>query len=248
MQSSIYNHIRGLQTCHVTVVQQHGGAEEVNEYVLRFIACTQAFWQETPQVFICHIIERTGEGLILSLIKLILGRIMCRTSSTEMVSKSIKPFEGCSLVDLDAMPIYQGNFRSISDALKSLLTEPTFTCRYIYSSGSTQTNTFNVIFTSNNNTINLTQMNKERYVVLIDCKTKELFECYYRQTKGRTSKYKLGKYIKQLGIRTVMDVKNEAKRYFNYVISAPDLLQAYEWIDEEVDLTDDDSDDIAIDD
>ena len=42
----------------------------------------------------------------------------------------------------------------------------------------------------------------------------------------RTSKQKLGKYIKQLGIRTV-DVKKETKRYFMYVISAPDLLRAY---------------------
>ena len=89
---------------------------------------------------------------------------------------------------------------------------------------------------------------KDQYVLHsngIDCKTKELFECYYRQTKDRTSKQKLGKYIKQLGIRTV-DVKKETKRYFKYVISAPDLLQAYrdnEWIDEEVDLIDDDSDD-----
>ena len=108
--------------------------------------CLHSFWQETPQVFICLIIERTGEGLILNLIKLILGRMMCKTSSTEMVSTEYtKPFEGCSLVDLHEMLIDQGKFRSISDALKSLVTEPNFTCRYIYSLGSTQKNTFNVI-------------------------------------------------------------------------------------------------------
>ena len=42
-----------------------------------------------------------------------------------------------------------------------------------------------------------------------------------------------------------MDVKKETKRYSKYVIFAPDLLQAYkhnEWIGEEVDLIDDDSD------
>lgn len=47
---------------------------------------------------------------------------------------------------------------------------------------------------------------KDHYVLHsygIDCKTKELFVCYYRQSKDRISKQKLAKYIKQPGIRTV---------------------------------------------
>ena len=63
----------------------------------------------------------------------IMGWRMCKTSSSETVSKGTKAFEGCSPstlhLSIGEMPIDQGHFRRISDALKSLVTEPTLTRR-----------------------------------------------------------------------------------------------------------------------
>lgn len=102
----------------------------------------------------------------MNFLNLILGWRMCKTSSSETVSKYTRSYKGCSLVNLDEIPIDQGSFRSIRDALKNLVTEPTFACRDMYSLGYTQRNTFNVIVTSNNDASNLTRPNEERYIVL----------------------------------------------------------------------------------
>jgi DNA-directed RNA polymerase specialized sigma54-like protein len=72
--------------------------------------------------------------------------------------------EGCLLINLDEMPVDQGNTKSISDKLKGLITEPFFDCRDMYKISYKQVNTFNFIITTNNDAINFTQSNNERYV------------------------------------------------------------------------------------
>jgi hypothetical protein len=76
-----------------------------------------------------------------------------------------KNFEGCSLINFDELP-HCDNYKGLQDILKGLITEPTFTCRDMYSSGYDQVNTFNIIITSNNDSIGLSQNNNSRYVVL----------------------------------------------------------------------------------
>lgn len=142
-----------------------GGDEVVYEYVLNFIACTlngrklrKALYMQSP--------ERTGKGTLVKLLTAILGERAYKTSSVENVIKFTKPLEGRCLVNLDEMPMDGGSFRTISDHLKSLITEDKFTCRAMYQQSYTQDNHFNIIITTNNDAITLTQSNNSRYVVL----------------------------------------------------------------------------------
>jgi hypothetical protein len=110
--------------------------------------------------------ERTGKGVILNdVLKAILGDRMYKTNSVESILKYTKPFEGCCLLNFDELP-HCDNFKGLQDCNKSLITEPTFNCRDMFSTGYEQKNTFNIIITTNNDAVSLTQTNKERYVCL----------------------------------------------------------------------------------
>ena len=135
------------------------------EYVLNFIACTFA-GRKLRKALILQSIERTGKGQIINgLLNSILGDRMFKTNSVETIMKYNKNFEGCALINFDELP-HCDNYKGLQDILKGLITEPTFTCRDMYSSGYDQRNTFNIIITSNNDSIGLSQNNNSRYVVL----------------------------------------------------------------------------------
>ena len=121
--------------------------------------------------------ERTGKGIIFNdLLNKILGDRMHKTNSIETITKYTKPLEGISLLNLDELP-HTENFKGLQDTMKGIITEPTFTCRDMYTSGYTQINSFNVILTTNNDAIILTQNNKERYIIC------EIDESYKGNTK-----------------------------------------------------------------
>ena len=135
------------------------------EYVLNFISATFG-GRKLRKALILQSIERTGKGQIINgLLKEILGDRMFKTNSVESIMKYNKNFEGCSLINFDELP-HCDNYKGLQDILKGLITEPTFTCRDMYSSGYDQVNTFNIIITSNNDSIGLSQNNNSRYVVL----------------------------------------------------------------------------------
>ena len=139
--------------------------KNMNEYVLNFIACTFA-GRKLRKALILQSIERTGKGQIINgLLNSILGDRMFKTNSVETIMKYNKNFEGCALINFDELP-HCDNYKGLQDILKGLITEPTFTCRDMYSSGYDQRNTFNIIITSNNDSIGLSQNNNSRYVVL----------------------------------------------------------------------------------
>lgn len=139
--------------------------EELYEWVLNFIACTLA-GRKLRKAIYSQCDERCGRGTIMNFLENILGKAMCKTNSVESVLKYTKAFEGCLLVNLDEMPADQGNIRSIADACKSLITEPTFTCRDMWQSSYIQKNTFNLVITANNDAIHMTQSNFQRYLCL----------------------------------------------------------------------------------
>lgn len=135
------------------------------EYVLNFI-CASFFGRKLRKALLLQSNERTGKGQILNgLLNTILGERMYKTNSVETIMKYSKPFEGCCLLNFDELP-HSENFKGLQDSLKALITEPTFSCRDMYSSGYTQLNTFNIIISSNNDCIGLSQTNNARYVVL----------------------------------------------------------------------------------
>ena len=139
--------------------------KSMNEYVLNFFACTFG-GRKLRKALILQSAERTGKGQIINgLLNSILGDRMFKTNSVETITKYNKNFEGCALINFDELP-HCDNYKGLQDILKGLITEPTFTCRDMYSSGYDQLNTFNIIITSNNDSIGLTQNNNSRYVVL----------------------------------------------------------------------------------
>ncbi len=139
--------------------------KDMNEYVLNFIACTFG-GRKLRKALILQSAERTGKGQIINgLLNSILGDRMFKTNTVESIMKYNKNFEGCALINFDELP-HCDNYKGLQDILKGLITEPTFTCRDMYSSGYDQLNTFNIIISSNNDSIGLSQNNNSRYVVL----------------------------------------------------------------------------------
>ena len=90
---------------------------------------------------------------------------MYKTNSVESILKYTKNFEGCCLINFDELP-HSADYKGVQDNLKGLITEPTFNCRDMYSSGYDQVNTFNIILTTNNDAVSLSQSNNSRYVCL----------------------------------------------------------------------------------
>lgn len=135
------------------------------EYVLNFISATFG-GRKLRKAIIMQSAERTGKGQIINgLLHSILGQRMFKCNSTEQIMKYSKPFEGCCLLNFDEFPHCE-NYKGLQDILEGLITEPTFICRDMFSSGYEQTNTFNIIISSNNDSISLSQTNNSRYVVL----------------------------------------------------------------------------------
>jgi len=133
------------------------------EFNKNFFACTFAgrklrkclYWQSA---------ERSGKGIFLNdLIKPILGDSMYKTSSVETITTYTKPFEGCVLVNADELPVEGSNWKCVADKLKGLITEPDFDSRTMHQTAYPIKNTFNMIITTNNNAVTLSQTNNKRY-------------------------------------------------------------------------------------
>ena len=140
-------------------------SDDENEYetTIKFLASSCA-GHKVRIALIWNSNEQTGKGTVLNYMKELLGDRMCKTSSIENVEKYTKGFEGRTLVNLDELPV-SGTSKILQDSLKALITEPEFDCRAMYNQGYAQKNTFNIIITSNNNSISLTQSNNIRYFV-----------------------------------------------------------------------------------
>ena len=135
------------------------------EYVLNFIACSFG-GRKLRKALLLQSKERTGKGMIINdVLKKILGDRMCKTNSTESILKFTKTFEGCCLLNFDELP-HCDNYKGLQDCLKGLITEPKFACRDMWSTGYEQDNTFNIMITTNNDAINLTQNNNTKYICL----------------------------------------------------------------------------------
>ena len=134
-------------------------------YVLNFIACTFG-GRKLRKCLYLQSKERSGKGIILNdVLKPILGSRMYKTNSVESILKYTKNFEGCTLINFDELP-HSADYKGVQDNLKGLITEPTFNCRDMYSSAYEQVNTFNIILTTNNDAVSLSQSNNSRYVCL----------------------------------------------------------------------------------
>jgi hypothetical protein len=130
---------------------------------IKFLASSCAGWK-VRIALIWNSLEQSGKGSVLNYLKDLLGDRMFKTSSIENVEKYTKGFEGRTLINLDELPV-SGTSKILQDSLKALITEPHFDCRAMYNQGYEQKNTFNIIITSNNNSISLTQSNNIRYFV-----------------------------------------------------------------------------------
>jgi len=188
----IYTHIKEVLCSFDSVM---------NEYLLNFFACCVSGKKIRKAIYF-QSNERTGKGIIINnLLKAILGERMFKTSSTESIEKYTKDFEGTCLLNFDELPIAD-NWRKIGDSLKGLITEPTFICRDMFTKGYEQINSFNIIITTNNDAIVLSQTNNARYVLpkvsehkrgdieyfkmlANTLKSKDVIEAFYQEMRDR---------------------------------------------------------------
>ena len=138
-------------------------SDDADEYdtTIKFIASSCA-GHKLKIALIWNSEEQTGKGTVLNYLKDLLGSRMYKTSSIENVEKYNKGFEGCTLLNFDELPV-SGTSKTLQDVMKAYITEPNFDCREMYSQSYSQLNTFNIIITSNNNSVSLTQSNHVRY-------------------------------------------------------------------------------------
>ncbi len=108
--------------------------------------------------------EQAGKGTVCNTAKDLLGDRMYKTSNPEEIVLYTKQFEGTTLINFDEVPM-AGNIKTLNDCCKSLITEDTFSCRQMRCNPYQQKNTFNIIMTSNNDCVLLTQSNNIRYFV-----------------------------------------------------------------------------------
>lgn len=137
--------------------------EDEYETTIKFLASSCA-GHKVKIALLWNSLEQSGKGTVLNYMNDLLGNRMFKTSSIENVEKYTKGFEGRTLINLDELPV-SGTSKILQDCLKALITEPEFDCRAMYNQPYTQKNTFNIIITSNNNSILLTQSNNIRYFV-----------------------------------------------------------------------------------
>jgi hypothetical protein len=284
--------------------------EAMYEYVMNFFACTVA-GRKLRKCLYLQSHERSGKGIPLNFLKKILGDRMCKTSSVETIVKYTKPFEGCLLLNFDELPMDSDtSWKCLSDKLKPLITEPYFDCRDMHHTPYEQVNTFNIIISTNNDAILLTQTNKERYVILDinekyigniayfeelikaldmegvkqlfyqkllkrfadlknwneevvpetkskaikvmealpiifkfvkenyilkkvnkEMETKDFFAMYYKQTGDKSTKQKLGRNLKMIGIEPIKRSDNKYVYKYHYD-SLLEIYTAKNWIDE----------------
>jgi hypothetical protein len=140
------------------------GFEHEYKNVIRFLASSCAGHKVKFCLVVQSLQEQCGKGTVFNFMLDLLGKRMHKTSSCEEVVTYTKNMEGCTLINLDEVPV-TGTIKTFQDTMKSLITEDTFNCRAMYQQGYSQKNTFNIILTSNNNCVLLSQSNNVRYYV-----------------------------------------------------------------------------------
>ena len=142
------------------------GIETEYSVLKKFVACSFV----GKKVKICLVIksmaEQVGKGIIINSFADIFGKRFVKTSNPENIMLYTKILEGASLINIDEMPQDISHKKAFADKMKSLITEDVFDCRKMMNQGYSQINTFNIIITSNNDIVSLSQSNKKRYYFL----------------------------------------------------------------------------------
>lgn len=137
-----------------------------NEYdydiVCKFFASCCAGHKVKFCLYLEDMKNQTGKGTIINKMLEILGERAHKTSSIEQVETYTKKMEGRCLINLDEIPVNVVS-KTFQDKMKGLITEDYFDCREMHQTPYSQRNTFNIILTSNNSSISLTQTNQNRY-------------------------------------------------------------------------------------
>lgn len=169
------------------------GYEHEYTIVTRFLASSCAGHKLKFCLIVQTLQEQAGKGTVFNYMAELLGKRMYKTSSCEEVVSYTKNFEGCTLINLDEVPV-SGSIKHFQDSMKSLVSEEKFYCRAMHQQGYPQDNTFNLILTSNNNCVMLTQSNNVRYYIPT-CSNK------YAGNKHKAYFDKLYSYIKREDVK-----------------------------------------------
>jgi len=156
-----------LMLKHINDVWANGN-KKVYDYIINWLSCTVVGHQVMTYLYL-QSNERTGKSFPIEFFrKYVLGERTClMTSDTQCINEWTKPLEGCLLVNFNELPCESLNqWKSTMDHIKSLVTETTFTCKEKNRPAYQQTNTFNIIITTNNNAITLSPTAQSRIMAL----------------------------------------------------------------------------------
>lgn len=137
---------------------------EQYEFVLDWLSCTGN--KKVKCALYLQSLEQTGKGMVIDFLQHhVFGKsLVLSTSHMEAISQYTAMLEGYALVNINEMPCASsGEWHKAVNAMKTLVTDDTFTSRQMYSQGRPSTNTFNMILTSNNNAVSIQYNNYQRY-------------------------------------------------------------------------------------
>ena len=142
--------------------------QKVYDYIINWLACTICGVKLRTYLYL-QSTERTGKSMPIEFIKInVLGeRLTLMTSDIRTINDWSKPLEGRLLVNFNELPCSSiGQWRGTMDGLKSLVTESHFDVTDKCQKSYQQVNTFNIIITTNNDAIQITDTNKARSMAL----------------------------------------------------------------------------------
>jgi len=170
------------------------------EYFLNFLSASAKGFKTRSSIYM-QTPEGVGKGILMNFLGDMLGNRFLKSSSTETVTKFTIPFEGRTLVNIDELTgSADSSYKVIQDKLKTLITEPVFDCRTMHKAVYSQKNTFNIIITTNNNSIELSVNNSRRYVCM------------------DVSSHRVGDFKYFENLKKNMDKKNVKIAYYKFLL------------------------------
>ena len=170
------------------------------EYFLNFLSASARGFKTRTSIYM-QTPEGVGKGILMSFLSKMLGNRFFKSSSTETVTQYTIPFEGRTLINIDELTgSSDKSYKTIQDKLKILITEEVFDCRTMYQAVYSQKNTFNIIITTNNNSIELSINNSRRYICM------------------DVSAHRKGDYAYFKKLKMNMDKPNVEKAYYKFLL------------------------------
>ena len=224
MPSRIYNYSpyadfddKIKEKCNLMLKHIHdvwaNGNKKVYDYIINWLSCT-AVGRKVRTYLYLQSNERTGKSFPIEFFaQYVFGERVClMTSDTKCIYEWTKPLEGRLLANFNELPCESlGHWRGVMDKLKSLTTESKFDVTQKGQPSYQQTNTFNIIVTTNNDAIKLSPTARSRIMALDVAETYKGNHSYFKKLSNAVMNEAVGEAFYCF----LLDHYNEYGKSFN---------------------------------